>query len=170
MQNEITYKACLKPHSQKFYFTNSIIIMRKNILFIIAAAVLYSCDFKRSSESNVNDATGTEQTEDSIAQTSFTGTYYGTLPAADCEGIKTELVINADSTYSLTSEYLGKQGEPFLESGVYHLVNNNLIELVTPSSGEKTYYKIKNDSTILLTNSAGEEPGAELLNEYMLRK
>lgn len=140
--------------------------MKKSILFIFAVAMLYSCDFKHTSD----NATATEQAEENVEKTSFYGTYYGTLPAADCEGIKTELTISADSTYTLTTEYLGTGQEAFLESGLYNLINENLIELVTPSSGEKTYYKIKSDSTIMLTNSDGEDPDSILMNAYTLHK
>ena len=75
--------------------------------------------------------------------TAYCGTYQGTLPAADCPGIKTVLTIAADSTYTLSSQYIDRQAQPVVTSGVYHLKQGGkLIELVTPSSGEKTYYKI----------------------------
>lgn len=66
------------------------------------------------------------------------GTYEGTLPAADCEGIKTILVINEDKTYTLKSEYIGREDATFETSGIYHIIGDSIMELVTPSSGEKT--------------------------------
>lgn len=36
------------------------------------------------------------------------GEYEGVFPCADCEGIKVELQLNADKTYELNEEYLGK--------------------------------------------------------------
>ena len=47
------------------------------------------------------------------------GVYEGTLPAADCKGIKTMLVINEDKTYTLKSEYIGKKDATFETCGVY---------------------------------------------------
>lgn len=38
----------------------------------------------------------------------WAGTYKGTTPCADCEGIETTLTLNADNTYSLKLNYLGK--------------------------------------------------------------
>lgn len=38
------------------------------------------------------------------------GMYKGILPCADCEGIETVLVLNADNTYLLKTTYLGKSG------------------------------------------------------------
>lgn len=37
------------------------------------------------------------------------GTYKGTLPCADCEGIETTITIGIDSVYTLTTKYLGKK-------------------------------------------------------------
>lgn len=40
--------------------------------------------------------------------TELAGMYKGVLPCADCEGIETILVLNADNTYLLKTTYLGK--------------------------------------------------------------
>lgn len=41
-------------------------------------------------------------------QKGFAGTFKGTLPCADCPGIDTTLVLNADGTYRLDTVYQGK--------------------------------------------------------------
>ena len=38
----------------------------------------------------------------------WAGTYKGVTPCADCDGIETTLTINADNTYTLKMNYLGK--------------------------------------------------------------
>ena len=43
-------------------------------------------------------------------QKGFAGTFKGTLPCADCPGIDTTLVLNADGTYTLDTVYQGKPG------------------------------------------------------------
>ena len=103
--------------------------------------------------------------------TAYCGTYQGTLPAADCPGIKTVLTIAADSTYPLSSQYIDRQAQPVVTSGVYHLKQGGkLIELVTPSSGEKTYYKIKDAKSIVMTDSAGVEPQGPTAKFYVLKR
>lgn len=103
--------------------------------------------------------------------TAYCGTYQGTLPAADCPGIKTVLTIAADSTYTLSSQYIDRQAQPVVTSGVYHLKQGGkLIELVTPSSGEKTYYKIKDAKSIVMTDSAGIEPQGPTAKFYVLKR
>lgn len=103
------------------------------------------------------------------ATPTLTGTFEGTLPAADCDGIQTILTVNADSTYTLKSEYLGVKDGRFEASGVYHLLGNDLIELITPSSGEKTYYK-RLESGYMLSDSLGTVNQGELAEHYILKQ
>lgn len=103
-------------------------------------------------------------------KTNYYGTYEGVLPCADCEGIKTTLTINEDTTYELKSEYLGKKDDNvFEECGVYNILNEDIIELITPSSGRKTYYKIL-ENAIALSDSEGNLNDGELAEHYILKK
>ena len=104
-----------------------------------------------------------------VAATPFYGTYEGTLPAADCEGIRTTLVLNEDTTYELTSIYLAEEEQEFKTSGVYEKQEDDLIVLITPSSGEKTYYKILDDA-VALTDAEGNMVEGELAGLYILEK
>lgn len=110
-----------------------------------------------------------EVPQEEVASVEVFGTYEGTLPAADCEGIKTVLTVNSDSTYVLQSEYLGVNDGEFVTSGVYNLLDGALIELITPSSGEKTYYKVVADG-VMLSDSLGTENQGELAKHYVLKK
>lgn len=137
-------------------------IMNKNIMLLAMgiAALAVGCNGNKTNNTNTADTT---------AVNTLLGTYEGTLPAADCPGINTSLTINADSTYDLTSHYID-QKDTIRENGVYHLHNGKLIELVTPSSGDKNYYKVMNDSTLIMTDDKGEEPTGELRQNYQLHK
>lgn len=118
-----------------------------------------------------NTAPAQRETAAPTTDTAYCGTYQGTLPAADCPGIKTVLTIAADSTYTLSSQYIDRQAQPVVTSGVYHLKQGGkLIELVTPSSGEKTYYKIKDAKSIVMTDSAGIEPQGPTAKFYVLKR
>lgn len=99
----------------------------------------------------------------------YHGTYEGTLPCADCGGIRTTLKINSDTTYELRSEYLGKKNGVFEESGIYNIIGENIIELVTPSSGEKIFYKVL-DAAVALSDSLGTLNTGELAEHYVLKK
>jgi uncharacterized lipoprotein NlpE involved in copper resistance len=48
------------------------------------------------------------------------GTYKGIVPCADCEGIETTITIGMDSSYTLTTSYLGKKdAKPFEKKGTF---------------------------------------------------
>ena len=121
--------------------------MKKVLIFAAAVIALTSCgnSTQKNDETTVaNDSTAV------VEEVGFFGEYEGTLPAADCEGIKTNLVINNDSTYTLKSEYIGIKDGTFETSGVYKMPNDSLLELITPSSGEKTYYRILGNEMFLI--------------------
>jgi copper homeostasis protein (lipoprotein) len=43
----------------------------------------------------------------------WAGNYQGILPCADCEGIKTQILLNKDLSYVLETQYLGKDEKNF---------------------------------------------------------
>ena len=86
-------------------------------LWAIFGVVMISCN---SSQKNNTQIENCEiKTESQVQTSNLFGVYEGTLPAADCKGIKTMLVINEDKTYTLKSEYIGKKDATFETCGVY---------------------------------------------------
>ena len=150
--------------------------MKKNfmILAVAALAVLSSCNNKKTAPSvtendstNVADSAAASSTVD---LTSVAGTYEGTLPAADCPGIKTVLTINPDSTYQLKQDYIDRKDGHDEASGILQMLDNNVLMLVRPSSGDHTFYKVKDGSSIVMTDSLGNEPEGEIAKLYVLKK
>lgn len=138
---------------------------------LISAMALVVALLSTACSGGGNTAPAPRETAAPTTDTAYCGTYQGTLPAADCPGIKTVLTIAADSTYTLSSQYIDRQAQPVVTSGVYHLKQGGkLIELVTPSSGEKTYYKIKDAKSIVMTDSAGIEPQGPTAKFYVLKR
>lgn len=141
-------------------------------LYLLAAIMVIAasgCDRKvEKAEDNKKENIETVKVEEN-KPADYYGTYEGTLPCADCEGIKTTLKINDDTTYELRSEYLGKKDGTFEESGVYRIVSGDVIELITPSSGDKTYYKIL-DGAVTMSDSTGVTAQGALADQYTLKK
>lgn len=138
---------------------------------LISAMALVVALLSTACSGGGNTAPAPRETAANPTDTAYCGTYQGTLPAADCPGIKMVLTIAADSTYTLSSQYIDRQAQPVVTSGVYHLKQGGkLIELVTPSSGEKTYYKIKDAKSIVMTDSAGIEPQGPTAKFYVLKR
>ena len=70
-------------------------------LAVIAAAMMVACNGKKTAQNETkNDSVCVaDSVSADVDLAAVAGTYEGTLPAADCPGIKTVLTINADSTY-----------------------------------------------------------------------
>lgn len=81
--------------------------MKKKLVLtaaVIAALSVVSCNGKKTNSQGADQDSLSYAENDSLNSNdvildSIAGTYEGTLPAADCPGIKTVLTLNADSTY-----------------------------------------------------------------------
>lgn len=145
------------------------------VLTVGALAVLSSCTEKKTTanatdkdSTSVVDTTATDDNYVDLAAVS--GTYEGTLPAADCPGIKTVLTIKADSTYQLQQDYIDKKNGHDEASGVFKVLDGKRLMLIRPSSGEQTYYKVNDNNSIVMTDSLGVEPEGETAKLYVLKK
>lgn len=105
----------------------------------------------------------------------FIGLYSGVTPCASCEGIELNLSINADTTYDLKTTYIGSADKSsisdmaFMESGVYK-TEDDIVTLITPSSGNKTYFKLLDDGNLLRVSEDGSEPLEPMRDLYILKK
>lgn len=144
--------------------------MKMKFLGIAALALLtVSCNGGKSESTSASDSTNVVTTSQDSLPNTFAGLYKGILPAADCEGINTTLQINADSTYDLRSEYIGKKDGVFEQSGVYTIKDNKLVVLKTPSSGELIYY-VQVENGLMLSDSLATVNQGELAEHYILKK
>ncbi len=147
--------------------------MKKSLLILAVAALVAtaSCtDKKASANVEDNDSTSVAVVVNEIDLANVAGTYEGTLPAADCPGIKMVLTINADSTYQMTQDYMERKDGHDEASGVFDVLDGNVLMLVRPSSGEHTFYKVKDGNSIVLTDSLGNEAEGESAELYVLKK
>lgn len=86
--------------------------MKKLILLAFVAVAATGCSGCNSKQNVKGETVITETVvipDGHNAQNSldFAGTYRGTVPCADCDGIKMELKLNKNDTYELKAEYLG---------------------------------------------------------------
>ncbi len=143
------------------------------IFAVMSLALMTSCNGNKTAQNVVNnDSVNVADTavNENVDLASVAGTYEGTLPAADCPGIKTVLTINADKTYELKQDYIDRKDGHDEASGVLELLDGNVLMLVRPSSGEHTFYKVKDDKSIIMTDSLGNEPEDDMAKLYVLTK
>lgn len=148
--------------------------MKKRIMFLAVAAValMASCGDKKTAqnEANADSISVADTTMSALDLTAVAGTYEGTLPAADCPGFKTVITINADSTYQMQQDAIDRKDGHDEASGVLEVKDDNLLVLVRPSSGDRTYIKVKDADSIVLTDSVGNEPEGEIAKLYVLTR
>ena len=139
--------------------------MKKKLVLtaaVIAALSVVSCNGKKTNSQGADQDSLSYAGNDSlnsndIVLDSIAGTYEGTLPAADCPGIKTVLTLNADSTYQYSADYLERK-------------DGHDVEITRPSSGETTYFKVKDANSLIMTDSLGTEPEGAMAKHYVLTK
>ncbi len=100
----------------------------------------------------------------------WNGTYKGTLPCADCEGIETILTLNSDQTYVLITNYLGRNDALEEEKKGEFTWNKagSIITLSNITSGPNQYKVGENRIWHLDIN--GEVIIGDLADHYVLTK
>lgn len=98
------------------------------------------------------------------------GTYKGVTPCADCEGIETEITLNADLTFTLKIEYLGKgDGNVFQEAGSFVWDKTGGIISLEGFKGGPSQYKVGENRLIQL-DMEGNVITGDLAEKYVLIK
>lgn len=96
------------------------------------------------------------------------GTYYGTLPCADCPGINYTITFENDSIYSEKQVYQDRNVDPLEHKGNFSVAENGTITLTdkTDKTGMKQF-KLKND-TLQVLDVSGKPITGDLSDMYLL--
>jgi len=95
------------------------------------------------------------------------GTYAGTMPCADCEGILTEITLSGDE-YTIKRTYQGKgDSNIFTDKGTYTWDPNKQILTFNGDASER--YRIGN-GTLIALDMDGNEITGDLSEMYILKK
>lgn len=136
---------------------------------------LNSCKDAAKTETDTSSEDTTENTTTEVdmhtSETSldWDGTYTGTLPCADCEGIETSLTLNQDLTFVLQTKYLGKDELTHETKGVFTW-NDAGTEITLPEDGDVARsYKVGENRIWHLDND-GNPITNDLAEFYILNK
>lgn len=97
------------------------------------------------------------------------GNYSGSLPCGDCKGILTKLTLNKDKSYTLSSQYLGKETKPNIYKGTYNLDSKDIVTLDAEGDHLKFLVKEKDSMIIKLDKFGNAEQGGPAAR-YFLHK
>jgi len=95
------------------------------------------------------------------------GTYRGVLPCADCEGIKIEIKLNSDYSFSKTSQYLGKDDSLIVENGTFSWNESGSNILINENLDQQ--YKV-GENVLIKLDKQGKTIDGELAPSYQLQK
>ncbi len=96
------------------------------------------------------------------------GTYIGTLPCTDCEGIKTIITLNKDNSYTLSETYLGKNNKPYTTKGTFSW-NKEGTKISLTDGTQKQQYQVGENKLIRL-DIYGNPIKSQLSDKYVLIK
>lgn len=141
--------------------------MKKSTFLAVAIAVSLFGACKNNKAQNQAE-TQTPVAENQSA-TDVTGVYTGTLPCADCAGIKTVLTLKDANDFELSSTYLKDEPKTFLEKGKANW--DEATQTLTLSAGQTDEQKflLENGNFVLL-NAEGKKNEGELAAHYVLTK
>jgi heat shock protein HslJ len=132
-------------------------------LILVATFGIFSCSSSKKTTSSKEIQVG----DNSMTSIDWPGTYQGILPCADCEGIKTRLVLNEDLTYSLKTSYLGKEDNIFETKGTFTWDKSG--SKIMLDNLEKQVYQVGENKLFHLDKSGNRITG-DLANNYIMVK
>lgn len=143
--------------------------MNKTLLaLILAGLVIVGCDQKASQEP-VEQLQSVDTAHNALNSLDWNGTYLGTLPCADCEGVETKLEINFDGTFVLTENYLGKEDSQFVYQGKFNW-NAAGNTIAVPSESEEIIQFFVAENQLFRLDDNGQRVSGELAEQYVLKK
>ena len=96
----------------------------------------------------------------------LSGTYEGTLPAADCPGLQTLITFNSDGTFYMEETYLESDVKPVITNGKWALD----ADIITLTAGENKFeYKLISEKEIRWAPDGEVITGTDL-NWSLLKK
>lgn len=95
------------------------------------------------------------------------GTYKGTLPCADCEGIERTITIKKDQTFIAKDNYLGKKDGVFDSRGYIKWLDDG--QKIQLSDDNGTMYFV-GENTLTQLDRSGNKVTGELADFYVLKK
>ncbi|MBW6480287.1 MAG: copper resistance protein NlpE [Bacteroidales bacterium] len=98
----------------------------------------------------------------------YVGSYQGVLPCADCEGIRTEVILLDESQFIRKTQYIGQDDMVFEESGIYTW--DDAGNIITLQGTEKPNQYFVSENRIFHLDIDGDRIEGELADQYILVK
>lgn len=128
---------------------------------------LIACQGEQNKDKNLPPASQNKDTIEKAFVQTINGTYTGTLPCGDCDGLITRLTIT-DTIYSLSSKALGKESIERILTGTFY--RDTIKEIITlDANGDHLKFRIMDGQVKKLDKFGIDEQGAPAA-AYILKK
>lgn len=138
------------------------------IWLVVCSVLLISCKIQTESTTtyptpNLDSAYASQNKFD------WTGDYEGLLPCANCIGIKTEITLNANQTYTLKETYLDHSSKVYNSKGYFYF-DTTQPDIITfdKAANERKFFV--GDNYIESRNLDGSEITSILKVHYKIKK
>ena len=99
----------------------------------------------------------------------YAGTYTGVLPCADCEGIETQITLDAEGTFTKKTTYLGKSTpNVFEKQGIFSWDADG--QRITLEGQQKPNQYFVGENTLTQLDIEGQKIEGSLSGMYVLKK
>lgn len=157
-------------------FAKKRIVMIKALSFAALVFSLTACNQTAKNAETTQDSTvntseefvaSQDTTHNSRNSVDWAGSYQGTIPCADCPGIKMHVIINEDGTFKLNSEYLERENT-FADEGTFTWIKNGSTVLL---KGKETNQEFKvGENRLFYLDTEGNLIDGPNADNYILSK
>jgi copper homeostasis protein (lipoprotein) len=143
-------------------------------IVVVTTLLLAACNPAPEQPVSVADAPESEQGAVDTAHNSrnaldWPGTYVGTVPCADCEGIRTIVTLRADGSFERELLYLGKSASPARDSGRFAWNDAGSIVTLDAGDGTTQMYQV-GENRLFHLDQTGNRITGDLASQYLLEK
>lgn len=145
--------------------------MKRSILYYILLSfgiiTLTSCNSEKKKEVPQEEIPTEAIGDNSMTSLDWDGTYEGTLPCADCKGIKTIVTLNKDNTYVAKEVYQGRDSLPVETKGTFEW--DKAGQTISFSDKDRHSYFV-GENTLTHLDKDGNKVTGNLKDTYILNK
>lgn len=116
------------------------------------------------------ESTETNANHHSQNNINWPGIYNGFVPCDDCNGVKTTLALNPNSTYLLISQFVGKSPREIVEKGKFTWNDKNNTIILTPRDNSITRQYSVAENMLIQLDKDGNAYTGKLAERYVLRR
>jgi len=139
-------------------------MMKTTLTCTLSLALLAGCAPSKSP--NARDTPADNHTARNALD--WPGSYDGTLPCADCPGIKTRLTLLKGDRYERQTQYLDREPQPEIVTGTFSWESDGSTIRLDAAGDSQRYFVGENQVTMLYRD--GTRPTGPLASHYVLRR